>query len=276
MDGLTVLVEAKKEYMSQLCGILCTQMIEVFELMYSEAVKNKKIVVPNMNNPGVLPRFQILLRDVKNWNNTIIEKHLENLKNSCNWFEDLVAAVFVSYVKILSSVRLKSNSEKINLKLPQMDVFLHRCYEAAAQDLYKKPDIYDQVISEYERDEELARRFVICIEETVKKLLPVEAILRTYITSRDSVNIEDEPMQQEEPEAEPEEEPVEEQVPGEGGGEEPPAEGEGGAQIPAPPPADISRDAIAPLAPITQADADAVKNINVTGNDDVLFPDARE
>ena len=268
MDGLTVLVEAKKEYMAQLCGILCTQMIEVFELMYGEAAKNKKIVVPNMNNPGVLPRFQILLRDVKNWNNAIIEKHLEKLKNSCSWFEDLVAAVFVSYVKILSSIRLKSNSEKINLKLPQLDIFLHRCYEAAAADLYKKPDIYDEVLSEYERDAELTTRFVACIEETVKKLLPVEQILKCYISSRDSVTVEDEqpaeePAEEEEPAAE--EEPVAAE-----GEAEPPAEGE--AQIPAPPP-DTSKDPQLPIAPITSED---VKNIPVTGADDVLFPDARE
>lgn len=273
MDGLTVLVEAKKEYMAQLCGILCTQMIEVFELMYGEAAKNKKIVVPNMNSPGVLPRFQVLLRDVKNWNNTIIEKHLEKLKNSCSWFEDLVAAVFVSYVKILSSVRLKSNSEKINVKLPQMDTFLHRCYESAAADLYKKPDVYDEVMSEYDRDAQLTTRFVGCIEETVKKLLPVEEILKCTIQSRNSVSLEDE-----QPAPVEEEEPVAEEGIGEGEGGEAPAEGtgeplaEGEAQIPAPPP-DTSKDPQLPLAPITSED---VKNIPVTGADDVLFPDARE
>jgi len=31
MDGLTVLVEAKKEYLAQLCCVMCPQMIEVFE-----------------------------------------------------------------------------------------------------------------------------------------------------------------------------------------------------------------------------------------------------
>ena len=113
MDGLTVLVEAKREYMAQLCGVLCEQMIGVFELMYTEAQRNKKIVVPNMNNPGTIPRFQVLLRDVKTWNNAIIDKHVQALKASCSWFDDLVAAVFVSYVKILSSVRLKSTGEKI-------------------------------------------------------------------------------------------------------------------------------------------------------------------
>jgi hypothetical protein len=275
MDGLTVLVEAKKEYMAQLCGILCTQMIEVFELMYGEAAKNKKIVVPNMNSPGVLPRFQVLLRDVKNWNNTIIEKHLEKLKNSCSWFEDLVAAVFVSYVKILSSVRLKSNSEKINVKLPQMDTFLHRCYESAAADLYKKPDVYDEVMSEYDRDAQLTTRFVGCIEETVKKLLPVEEILKCTIQSRNSVSLEDEeqPAPAEDEESVPEEEPM--ATEGEGG--EAPAEGE--AQIPAPQP-DTSKDPSPPMAPISE-DISAgvnenIKNIPVTGADDVLFPDARD
>ena len=42
MDGLTVLVEAKKEYMAQLCSILCPNMISAFDEMYKEAGRTKQ------------------------------------------------------------------------------------------------------------------------------------------------------------------------------------------------------------------------------------------
>ena len=39
MDNLNVLVEAKKEYLGQMCIIMCPPMIEVFQEMYAESVK---------------------------------------------------------------------------------------------------------------------------------------------------------------------------------------------------------------------------------------------
>jgi hypothetical protein len=279
MDGLTVLVEAKREYMAQLCSVLCPQMIETFELMYTEAHKMSK-------GREVLKQFQKLLKEVPNWNNTMIEEHHAKLNNTCGWFNDLMAAVFVSYVKILSSVRLNSTDKKISVKLPTNDVFIHGCYKAAAKDLYRDPYVYHNDMSEYERDENLTRRFVVCIEETVKKLLPVQEILKTYISSKDQVDINNE---EPEPEAEPEPEeppPAEETTEGGEGTGEIPAEGteEGalapGAEIPAPPP-DTSKDPAPPIAPITSEDVDAqnTKTIPITGKsaeDDVLFPDARD
>jgi hypothetical protein len=270
MDGLTVLVEAKKEYMAQLCSVLCPQMIETFELMYTEAHKMSK-------GREVLKQFQKLLKEVPNWNNTMIEDHNTKLNNTCGWFNDLMAAVFVSYVKILSSVRLNSTDKKISVKLPTNDVFIHGCYKGVAKDLYRDPFVYHDEMSEYQRDEILTRRYVVCIEETVKKLLPVQEILKTYISSREQVDIDNE-----EPEAEPEE-PEAEETPLEGA--EPPAEGaaEGaglppGTEIPAPPP-DVSKDPAQPILPISSSDAENVKNIHVDGKgaeDDVLFPDARD
>ena len=42
MDNLNVLVEAKKEYLGQMCLIMIPPMIEVFQDMYIEAMKTSK------------------------------------------------------------------------------------------------------------------------------------------------------------------------------------------------------------------------------------------
>ena len=57
MDNLNVLVEAKKEYLGQLCLIMCPPMIQVFDDMYKEAVKMSK-------GRKVLIMFQNLLKEV--------------------------------------------------------------------------------------------------------------------------------------------------------------------------------------------------------------------
>ena len=120
MDNLNVLVEAKKEYMGQLCLIMCPAMIEVFQDMYNEAVTMSK-------GRKVLVMFQKLLKEVPNWSNAMSKQHSDNIANRCAWFNDLLAAVFVACTKILSAVRLKADNKKIALKLPTNEVFIQTC-----------------------------------------------------------------------------------------------------------------------------------------------------
>ena len=180
MDNLNVLVEAKKEYLGQLCLIMCPPMIEVFDEMYKESVKISK-------GRKILIMFQKLLKEVPNWSNAMSKQHTDNIADRCAWFNDLLAAVFVACTKILSAVRLKADNKKISLKLPTNEVFIQSCYNNIAKDLYKDPYIFHSEQSEYTRDESLTMRFCTAIETTVKELIPVQQILQTYMSqeSRD-------------------------------------------------------------------------------------------
>jgi hypothetical protein len=125
--------------------------------------------------------FQKLLKEVPNWSNAMSKNHCDNITNRCAWFNDLLAAVFVACTKILSAVRLKADNKKISLKLPTEEVFIQTCYNNIARDLYKDPYIFGEEQSEYLRDEKLTERFSLCIETTVKELIPVQQILQTYM-----------------------------------------------------------------------------------------------
>jgi hypothetical protein len=259
MDGLTVLVEAKKEYLAQLCCVMCPHMISVFENMYAEAntiSKGKKVLL----------QFQKLLKEVPNWNNHMNAQHTESISNSCGWFSDLIAAVFVSYVKILSSVRINSENKKISLKLPQNDVFVLRCFTNAAKDLYKDPYVYHEEMSEYDRDANLTKRFVTCIEDSVKQLIPIQEILKTYISHKDEIDFESKQEDTEDPD-------VIDEEPGAFPDPEP------GAQEPSPVPQQeqvSEQPAPAVAAEAAPAQESEIKNINVNKehDEDVLFPDA--
>lgn len=216
MDNLNVLVEAKREYLDQLCIIMCPPMIEVFEDIYKEAVKTSK-------KDTTLKQFQILLKEVPNWSNAMSKRHSDNISSRCAWYGDLLAAVFVACTKILSAVRLRSDNKKISLKLPTDEVFIQTCYNNAAKDIYKDPFIFHDEQSEYLRDEKLIVRISACIETTVKELIPIQQILQTYMSQEtrdislngeveDSVDPdvyegEDDPQPEPEPEVEPEPEP---------------------------------------------------------------------
>jgi hypothetical protein len=263
---LNVLVEAKKEYLSQLCSLICPVMILAFQDVYQEAQKLTK-------GKRVLLQFQKLLKEVPNWNDHMVKQNTDNVCNSCSWFSDLLAAVFVSFVKILSSVRLKTDTKKISIKLPTNELFVHTCYINAAKDLYKDPFIYDEEMNEYVRDSKLTERFTLCIENTIKDLLPIQQILETYMkqSGGESVDLNteehvddtddpeiDEGQQLPELETMPESDPA---ATTESEQAQPPQE--------APP----------QESDLSQAQPDEIKQIPVTGHvpggsDDMLFPDA--
>ena len=150
-DPLGIMVEAKKEYLGQMCLVMCPPMIEVFQEIYNEAVKTSK-------GKQVLMMFQKHLKEVPNWSNAMSKRHSDNITDRCSWFSDLLAAVFVACTKILSAVRLKAENKKISLKLPTEEVFIQTCYNNIAKDLYKDPRIFSEEQSEYLRDEKLTGR----------------------------------------------------------------------------------------------------------------------
>tara|TARA_B000000441_G_scaffold112545_1_gene83054 strand:+ start:26 stop:946 length:921 start_codon:yes stop_codon:yes gene_type:complete len=175
MDNLNILVEAKREYLGQLCLLMCPVMIETFDEMYEEAYKLSK-------GRKVLIMYQKLLKEVPNWSDAMSKQHSDNIANRCAWFNDLLAAVFVSCVKILSAVRLSKDNKKISLKLPTNEVFIQMCHNKVAESLYNDPYIYHEAQNEYSRNDKLFERFSICVESAVKELIPVQQILQTYMS----------------------------------------------------------------------------------------------
>lgn len=183
-NSLNVLVEAKKEYLKQLCALMVPIMIDTFHDMYKESVKMT-------NGKKVLIQYQKLMKEVPNWSDHMINTHNEKLCNSCSWFNDLLAAVFVSFVKILSSVRLKAENKKISVKLPSNQLFIHSCYINAAKDLYKDPYVYHDEPNEYERDTILKNRFKICVENTIDEMIPIQEILKSCMSQvTDKIDLE--------------------------------------------------------------------------------------
>ena len=183
MDNLNILVEAKREYLEQLSILICPVMIDVFDEMFQEAQKLSK-------GRKVLIMFQNLLRDVPNWSETMAKENTDNIANRCAWFKDLVAAVFVSSVKILSAVRLSKDTKKLSVKLPSNEVFIHTCYKNVAKDLYKNPYVFTDNQTEHDRNDRLYERFSSCVEVTVKELIPVQQILQTYMSAQNDEILE--------------------------------------------------------------------------------------
>jgi len=174
MDSTAILVEAERKFMIKLCNAMTPVMIDAFYDMYKKAIEVSK-------GRQTLIHYQTLLQEVPHWNNTIVKQHADAIIKSCSMFPNLLAAVFVISVKIMSAVRISSDSKKINIKLPSNDVFVHSCYIAAAKSLYDDPYVVVDKMSDQERRIKMAARFTELIKEVVDDFIPVQQILDTYI-----------------------------------------------------------------------------------------------
>lgn len=202
-------VEAKKEYVNMLCNIMSPIMTETFVNMYKEAITRS-----NRHRDKVLQIFIILCEEITNWNNSIISTHTKEYETKCPYFSDLLAAVFVCYVKILSSIKIKKESKKLSIKLPSNSDFIHSCLVNCGKMFIENPMIFRED-NQRIREESIRRVCDQSIEKALNDLIPIQQILRTYIIDTSAFDIgeeeavpefisqmPEEPTQQEEPEEE--------------------------------------------------------------------------
>lgn len=170
MDSATpFMLEAKREYLTRLCDDLAPFLLKDLRAMY-DAARAKDA------NKALL-NFQSELRSIPKWNAGIIREKTEIIEARCPWLSNLIAAVFVSFIKVMSSVRVSQQERpNIRLKLPTNDAFVHQVYVETARSLYEAPDRI--------RHGDSASRVVIvqaAIETTVRDQLPLQDILQAYL-----------------------------------------------------------------------------------------------
>jgi hypothetical protein len=181
--NLAVLVDAKTEYTKQLINILKMNIYFSINKLFFEA----KLICKETNKENmVLNKFQELLSNIPNWNQDVINNEYEIIiKNSkCDWLEDLLTAVFVSHTRILTSINVNRNKNKINLKIPKTTHFIHKCFVDVARNFWKNSYLFDDRLNNYELQKnrrECETIIEVSINETIRRELPVKHILKEYL-----------------------------------------------------------------------------------------------
>ena len=176
-DG--VIVEAKQEYTRQLCNVIKPVVYESIFNIYTD------IVAKSTNLDNVLVEFQEGLKEIPKWNADIITEHVDNVLSSCTFFNDLLSVVFLSNVRILTSVRMnQSGKKKIKIVVPTNEKFIHEIFKNVAKNIYNDPYLYS--IKKYNSNvtnniREVFDLIDTTIEDTIRNLLPFQNIIESYI-----------------------------------------------------------------------------------------------
>lgn len=171
---------ANQVYTKQLISVLIEPLYNAIMDIY----RREAHMVQNKNN--ILIEFQKRLKDIPNWNQNIINEHVQKASYNCGFLDDLLSAVYFSNVKILSSVKIKKSKKKVHIKLPELDNFIHQTMIESARKIYSNPSLFSiKIYGDDMYNKEVVLPIIHeSIQEAIVKSLPFQNILQTYFGNK--------------------------------------------------------------------------------------------
>ena len=178
-----VLTEAKNEYSANLVNILSPLLIQGLKSIFAEACK---LCSDNEEDDKYLMTFQNFLTRVPKWNQQIIDAETKRIisESKCSYLEDLLTCVHITQLKILTSIRVSQKQKKIDIDIPKLNTFIHRCYIYYARKLYSNVYLFESNILPLNYQKNMREAELMCQEsvlQVIRENMPVEKILRAYI-----------------------------------------------------------------------------------------------
>ena len=198
-DNNYIYAQAKLEYTKQLIDILKNCIFDSFLEIHQESKQTKHITIED-----IYVNFRSLLENIPKWNQTIIDSEVDKIckDSGCDWIDDLLTAVYITHTKILLSVGKNNNNKKIDLVIPTINNFIHKCFITIARELWKNPYLYQDNIkaSDYQRNIKSIEIIISeGIEQTIRNTLPLKDILKGHLDMNiDKINIDGEDSEDDE------------------------------------------------------------------------------
>jgi hypothetical protein len=177
---MNYLVETKTEYTIQLTNILVPIIYEGIASIYDDAIKIA-------NQDEELKTFQIFLKKIPKWNNSLLEnetKRILYISTCSELLQNLVNAVIKANIMILTNTHPSNKSSlKINTKFDFKE-FIHNCYIESARIFYNNPYLFyhKQSIYDINRNQKDAKDNIKnAIIEAIRKMLPLKMIINEYL-----------------------------------------------------------------------------------------------
>tara|TARA_R110002074_G_scaffold137241_5_gene282254 strand:+ start:631 stop:1710 length:1080 start_codon:yes stop_codon:yes gene_type:complete len=189
--SLTSLIESKNEWCSRLVNILTPCIIQGLKSIFDEAYE---LCLENDDEEKYLMTFQNFLSRVPKWNDVIINQEVIRIgeKSGCGYLEDLITCVHIVQLKALTVSRVGSKQKKIDLDVPPINQFVHKCYINVARKVYTNIYLFEKGIPPLDIQKN-NRELEVIIKEmilnTVRENIPVELILKAYLDETEELDV---------------------------------------------------------------------------------------
>ena len=189
--SLSSLVESKNEWCSRLVSILTPCIIQGLKSIFDEAYQ---LCLENDDEEKYLMTFQNFLSRVPKWNDSIIKNEVIRIgeKSGCGYLEDLITCVHIVQLKALTVSRVGTKQKKIDLDIPSINLFIHKCYINVARKVYTNIYLFERGIAPLDIQKN-NRELEVIIKEmilnTVRENIPVDLILKAYLDETEELDV---------------------------------------------------------------------------------------
>ena len=141
----------------------------------------------NQQPDQILRTFQNLLTQVPKWSPETLKKEVDRIAaaSKCDYMEDLLLGVFVSYIRAFASLQqVRSEHVDIPFTRPSMEVFIHKFYVMSARGfwsnayMFKTVGVSSEQQARNRRDIELMLADIL--NEVIDSFIPWKDISKAY------------------------------------------------------------------------------------------------
>lgn len=146
----------------------------------------------NMQPEKILQTFQNLLTSIPKWNTETLDKEVDRIitASSCDYIEDLLLGVFVSYIRAFASLQ-QSEAAHVNVEFdrPSLSKFIHTFYIATARKCWSNAYLFSTLNTSSTQQAKNRRDIEVMMEATISEVIdgfiPWREISRAYFQSRE-------------------------------------------------------------------------------------------
>ncbi len=181
--SINLLLDAKTEYGKQLANILKAPILRIIKSVYNDA---DALCHQENTTDNVLMVFQDNLSRIPKWDTGRIKKEYDIIskKEGGDWLDDLLKIIYITHIKILTIVSQAKKGAKIQINAPTGTQFIHLVLTEVAREIWKCPYLCCTNVTktEYQKNmREVESIITSCIDETIRKQLPVKKIVTEYL-----------------------------------------------------------------------------------------------
>jgi hypothetical protein len=175
---------AKTHLRDHLSSLIVAPVAEGFWSIQKSA---KELCDRNGQKDQILRTFQNLLTKIPEWSDSTLATEVERIEKvtKCEYLDDLIMGVFISYMKSFASLHYQGSSKEVEIDFdrPSLAKFVHELYIHSARKLWQTAYLLNTDVpaeTNARNRQEVEKVIGECLEQVIRSFLPWKAITKKY------------------------------------------------------------------------------------------------
>ena len=175
---------AKTHLRDHLSSLIVAPVAEGFWSIQKSA---KELCERNNQKDQILRTFQNLLTKIPEWSDSTLATEVERIEKvtKCDYLDDLIMGVFISYMKSFASLHYQGSSKEVEIDFdrPSLSKFVQELYIHSARKLWQTAYLLntDVPAEMHARNRQEVEKVIgQCLEQVIRSFLPWQAITKKY------------------------------------------------------------------------------------------------